>query len=190
MPVEDEREKARQERVAADDELNASEEAELKSLFQRSLRAKFTALAEGDTLKPAQRRKLVDHLEDIVIVSESAQQVSAGFAHSWEVFKSRLPYRALPWGAKAFGLAGFMFALATGYAHTPTDFVKSISDKDVPLTWAVAGQDYSGVLHAHRMYGRINVSGEWSELREWVPTQGYRYLWVLTSSLTPITDAQ
>ena len=189
MPVENARAAARQAREKSDKERESESEKELKRLLQRSPSEQLDALDSNEILIPEQRRKLVEHLEGLISGPKALETVSAAMATWWEVWLSRLPYRIVSWTAKGLVISAFAAAALVAYARTPKDMVVSVYDEDMKLKWTFNGEEFADVLHARQAYGRMAISGDWSQLRVWEPSLGYRTIWSPNSYVKPLNKS-
>jgi hypothetical protein len=185
-PVEKVRAEARQAREKSDKEREEASASELRRLLNSKPKKRLEALNSSEILLQAQRLELVANLEEEIVGPTAVDKISADVASWRQILLSRLPYRAVPWTINGLVATALAAAAFVAYANTPRDFVVSVFDHDIPLSYTFKGVSHNDVLQANRTYGRTDVLGDWSELRVWDPGVGYRSIWSPNSNLTTV----
>lgn len=177
---------AKTEAEAASAAVERASKERLEVLKRAAPSEQFRAFESDDgQLTPEHRRALLKHLRETPAKTVS---VAATTATRLEIWRSRLPYRAVPIAVTglAIGMAAVLFFLAS--RNTPRRAVQIANAEDlVGVTWT--GPDgrrlFDDRLIAGRRYGLVNEDDGGAILRDWRPGHGYAVANIPKTYLVP-----
>lgn len=165
----------------AAEEANASvvelSERHLAQLMRGPVAARFAAFEDPNSpLTPEDRVKLLRTLER---QPPPARPISAGTASRLAIWRSRLPYRIVPWTVRGLGTVLVLGVTVLAWHRTPERSIQVTGREVLPVRWQLPGGDYQdGRLNPGERYAVVREEGTRALLRRWFPGRGYGEAWV------------
>lgn len=168
----------------AADEANAHvvdmSERHLARLLRGTVAARFAAFDDPNSpLTPEDRGKLLQALER---QPPPARPISAGTASRLAIWRSRLPYRAVPWTVRGLSAILVVGLAVLAWHRTPERSIEVTGTEAQPVRWQLPGGDYQDSrLNPGERYVLVRQESTYGLLRRWYPGRGYGEAWVALS---------
>lgn len=160
----------------AADEANAhvvaTSERHLARLLRGTAAARFAAFDDPTSpLTPEDRGKLLQALER---QPAPARPISAGTASRLAIWRSRLPYRVVPWTVRGLSVVLVVSLGVLAWYRTPKRLIQITGTDALPVLWRLPGGEYQDSrLKPGEHYVVVREEGTQVLLRRWFPGRGY-----------------
>ncbi len=155
-------------------------ERHLSRLLRGTAAARFAAFDDPNSpLTPEDRGKLLQALER---QPAPARPISAGTASRLAIWRSRLPYRVVPWTVRGLCAVLVVGLAVLAWHRTPERSIQVTGRETLPVRWQLPGSDYQDSrLNPGERYVVVREEGTRALLRRWFPGRGYGETWVALS---------
>ena len=168
----------------AAEEANASvvelSERHLARLLRGPVAARFAAFDDlNSPLTPEDRVKLLHALER---QPPPARPISGGTASRLAIWRSRLPYRVVPWTVRGLSAILVVSLVVLAWHRTPERSIQITGREAMPVRWQLPSGDHQDSrLNPGERYAVLREEGTRALLRRWFPGRGYGEAWVALS---------
>lgn len=147
-------------------------ERHLTGLLRGKPAARFAALGDPTSpLTPEDRAKLLQSLEGQV---PPARPITADTASRLAIWRSRLPYRVVPWTVRGLSAVTVIGLTVLAWHRTPERWIEITGTAALPVRWQLPGGGYEDDrLNPGEHYVLVRQEGTSGLLRRWYPGRGY-----------------